>query len=408
MCFSITSMILLQESSGQGIGIPVFIGLIICIVLIIVAIRANRKPSNPSTIPTKKETKQEKDEPLQSFTVEVKGTSFRGKKEIEAAKRLKVGDSVKLSHEIDNPKDEYAMAIYDSDGFHIGYVDSLYSKWTYFNKDLISASKVRSIKPWDSAPFIKVDIYFPSGVKAPQNRLDDLVGELGSGKFIEYGVVMPEDRMEKKYPGFKKALANKYTEPEESLKFLLSVGRVEEAIWILHEGLTILRKTKQFKKEIELIDEIIRMIEGFDEEEYSYKDFDLRKYHERRKRALEQWEKNKRMEWTTYQKETLLKPKEEEIKNKDTMFFKKKITITGYFEEFENADELAGMLKTLGADIDSSIGERTDILIIGKEASETTEKKMKKLVREDPANKSIIRREKFLEIFKEIYPGYLE
>lgn len=70
----------------------------------------------------------------------------------------------------------------------------------------------------------------------------------------------------------------------------------------------------------------------------------------------------------SYQHDTLMPFAEEEIENKNTIFFKKKVVITGTFEAYPNRNELGGILKDLGADVDTSISGKTNIVIVGKGA----------------------------------------
>lgn len=53
------------------------------------------------------------------------------------------------------------------------------------------------------------------------------------------------------------------------------------------------------------------------------------------------------------------------VKNKNTIFYDKKVVISGVFSSFPNREDLAEKLKSLGADINCSISKRTEILVKG-------------------------------------------
>jgi DNA polymerase-3 subunit epsilon len=76
----------------------------------------------------------------------------------------------------------------------------------------------------------------------------------------------------------------------------------------------------------------------------------------------------------------VLNPDFENVKNKETPFFMKKIVISG-FSDSQKVD-LANMLKDLGADIDSSIGKKTNFLLIGETPGPSKLKKMQENISE--------------------------
>lgn len=55
----------------------------------------------------------------------------------------------------------------------------------------------------------------------------------------------------------------------------------------------------------------------------------------------------------------------EDVENPNTPFFKKKVVITGLLTSYPIREELAQLLKKYGADINSSISGKTDIVIVG-------------------------------------------
>ena len=54
--------------------------------------------------------------------------------------------------------------------------------------------------------------------------------------------------------------------------------------------------------------------------------------------------------------------------NSDTIFYNKKTVITGIFEKYPEREELASILKSYGADINTSISKKTEIVVIGSGA----------------------------------------
>jgi DNA polymerase-3 subunit epsilon len=70
----------------------------------------------------------------------------------------------------------------------------------------------------------------------------------------------------------------------------------------------------------------------------------------------------------------VLKPDFENAINKDNPFFMKKVVVSG-FGNIEK-ESIAAELKDLGADVDTSIGKKTNFLIIGENAGPSKLKKM--------------------------------
>lgn len=65
----------------------------------------------------------------------------------------------------------------------------------------------------------------------------------------------------------------------------------------------------------------------------------------------------------------VLKPIDDnDIDNKQTPFYKAKVVITGVFGNYPNRNELASMLQKLGADINTAISAKTDIVVMGQGA----------------------------------------
>lgn len=58
----------------------------------------------------------------------------------------------------------------------------------------------------------------------------------------------------------------------------------------------------------------------------------------------------------------------EHCQNRNTIFYNKKVVITGVFDSYPDREQLAQMLKEYGADINGSISKRTDLVLIGRGA----------------------------------------
>lgn len=68
-----------------------------------------------------------------------------------------------------------------------------------------------------------------------------------------------------------------------------------------------------------------------------------------------------------------------EIENQDTPFFHARTVITGVFAAYPDRNELGKMLKSLGADINTTISKRTDIVVVGDGAGPAKLKKIHEL-----------------------------
>lgn len=76
----------------------------------------------------------------------------------------------------------------------------------------------------------------------------------------------------------------------------------------------------------------------------------------------------------------ILKPLEDEqVQNQSTPFFHAKVVITGTFAAYPNRNELASTLKQLGADINTSISLKTNVVIMGQGAGPAKVKKIETL-----------------------------
>lgn len=55
----------------------------------------------------------------------------------------------------------------------------------------------------------------------------------------------------------------------------------------------------------------------------------------------------------------------EHCKNCNTIFYDKRVVITGVFDAYPEREALAQLLKDYGADINTSISTKTDIVVVG-------------------------------------------
>lgn len=90
----------------------------------------------------------------------------------------------------------------------------------------------------------------------------------------------------------------------------------------------------------------------------------------------------------------------DEIENKNTTFFKKKVVFTGNLVEYPNREEIASLLRKYGADVNSSISGKTDIVIKGEGAGPSKMKKIQELQAKGSSIR-VIEEPEFLKILKE-------
>ena len=69
-----------------------------------------------------------------------------------------------------------------------------------------------------------------------------------------------------------------------------------------------------------------------------------------------------------FDSQTLIPLSDSEVLNCDTPFYKKKVVITGCFLNYPKRDELGIVIKKLGADVNTSISRKTDLVLVGNEA----------------------------------------
>ena len=104
-----------------------------------------------------------KNEQLSSVEVKVKGTLYRSRKEIGAARLCNVGDTMILVPEPDNEIDSNAIKVYTMEGFHIGYIDAALAELVKSKIDYIGKCVVSKITNHD-IPFIYLTIEFSNDV----------------------------------------------------------------------------------------------------------------------------------------------------------------------------------------------------------------------------------------------------
>lgn len=98
-------------------------------------------------------------------------------------------------------------------------------------------------------------------------------------------------------------------------------------------------------------------------------------------------------------KETLCPLCDEEIENKETPFFHKKVVLTGTLTSFPKREVIAEILKKYGADINTSISKLTNIVVVGAGAGPSKMKKINDL-NDGGCDIRIIEEPEFLEILE--------
>lgn len=80
-----------------------------------------------------------------------------------------------------------------------------------------------------------------------------------------------------------------------------------------------------------------------------------------------------------YERSTLDPLADEQVQNQDTPFFHAKVVITGTFSAYPNRNELGKHLQALGADMNTSISPRTNVVVMGQGAGPAKVKKIEDL-----------------------------
>lgn len=80
-----------------------------------------------------------------------------------------------------------------------------------------------------------------------------------------------------------------------------------------------------------------------------------------------------------YERATLDPIGDDEVVNKETPFFHARTVITGVFAHYPNRDQLGKQLQALGADMNTCISKKTDIVVIGDGAGPSKLRKIEEL-----------------------------
>lgn len=86
-----------------------------------------------------------------------------------------------------------------------------------------------------------------------------------------------------------------------------------------------------------------------------------------------------------------------EVENQDTPFFQQKVVLTGILSSYPMREEVATMLKRYGADINSSISAKTNMVIVGSGAGPSKMRKIDELNGKG-ASIRVVEEAEFLEI----------
>ena len=84
-----------------------------------------------------------------------------------------------------------------------------------------------------------------------------------------------------------------------------------------------------------------------------------------KKPAVEKKQRPKKMFENLLISHDTLKKDLDAVANKDTIFYDKVIVATGVFSRFMKREDLAILLKSYGADVNTSISKKTDIVVVG-------------------------------------------
>ena len=80
-----------------------------------------------------------------------------------------------------------------------------------------------------------------------------------------------------------------------------------------------------------------------------------------------------------YDHATLSPLEDSQIENKETPFFHARTVITGIFSAYPNRNELGKLLQSLGADINTSISRKTNVVVVGNGAGPSKLQKIEEL-----------------------------
>ncbi len=80
-----------------------------------------------------------------------------------------------------------------------------------------------------------------------------------------------------------------------------------------------------------------------------------------------------------FERSTLDPLDDDQVQNQDTPFFHAKVVITGTFAAYPKRNELGKLLQALGADVDTAISKRTNVVVMGQGAGPSKVKKIEAL-----------------------------
>ena len=103
----------------------------------------------------------------------------------------------------------------------------------------------------------------------------------------------------------------------------------------------------------------------------------------------------------SFERSTLDPLDESEVENKTTPFFNAKVVITGVFLNYPDRNELGQILKNLGADINTAISKKTNIVVVGADAGPSKLRKIDDL-KAKGADIRIIREKELKEILDSV------
>ncbi|MDR1716318.1 MAG: HIRAN domain-containing protein [Prevotella sp.] len=192
---------------------------------------------------TKSRIKSYRDKGFISYNMGVKGLYYRDSETQRRAKFLRIREEVFLKKEDNNPVDKYAVQVYTSDNYFIGYTDKSYSQdITKFIDNNIEIycfiSKVTS----DSIPYVYMDVYYDI------KTYHKIVEESKLRKF-EKPIPDPTLLSEKERRYRIKRLKENIKRSEKSLTELIGNGKdaiAENAI----------ARIKRYQEELNLLEEI--------------------------------------------------------------------------------------------------------------------------------------------------------
>lgn len=201
-------------ASNSSLDIVLWPTLVILILIAIIALSSNGNKPTKEELDAKKKRRQElyehfeqKEKESKTYAEEipskyigiahinfsVKGSIYRSKQEIAAARMCDVGDTIILRREADNLKDEFAVKVYTLDGYHIGYVEKQYSELAFTQIKYISKCTISKIS-FSDVPYIFVDVYF-SEIEQNQPEFKNLDLQISPRNFM----INPTHKFESKY-----------------------------------------------------------------------------------------------------------------------------------------------------------------------------------------------------------------